>query len=260
MEKMRNAEYRRAPKTNGAKKMKLKFSIFESYPELIYGMTQKKDGPMKIFDAEKQKEIETHKSNKEKYFAKLEFKLADLVQGNLAAGNKVFEVLNKNGKFIDDTDALATKKKNIVLGITVADCFPIYFYEPESGLIALAHSGWRGTAKNIAGETIKKINIPARSFLVGIGPGIRSCHFDVKEEVLKEFKDYPKFISQRDGKSFIDLPGIIKYQLISAGIKEENMEDCGECTFCLDEKYFSWRREHDKMAQGLAYIGLKEVK
>ena len=237
------------------------FSIFKNYPELVYGFTGKNDGSMKIFDAENQTEDETHRQNKKNYFAKVGIDFKDLVQANLVAGNKVCTVSDGDkGKFIDNADALITSSKDIFLGITSADCFPIYFYNPENKTIALAHAGWRGIIKNIIGETLNKLD-PDKIFrgkiLICVGPGIRLCCYDIKDEVADEFgKDYGKFITYKDDKVFVDLPGVIKHQLMSLGISENHIEDSEECTY-HSGKHFSWHKERDKMKQNMAYFGIK---
>lgn len=242
--------------------MSLNFSIFELYPELVYGFTEKEHGSMKIFDAEKQKEVEAHRKNKKKYFSALGVGLEEIVGASLIGGDAVEGVSQKDrGKIIDNTDSLWTKDDNTFLAITVADCFPVYFYNPKDGTIALAHAGWRGVAKNIIKKTLDNINLDKKTrvnMVAGIGPGIGKCHFDVKEEVLEKFKAYPEFINRTGGKVFIDLLGIIKNQLKKEGILEKNIETGGGCTFCQKDQYFSWRRDKEKITQGLAYIGVKK--
>lgn len=244
--------------------MALKFEIFNKYPELIYGFTEKQDGSMKIFDVKNQKEEESHRDNKRKYFSRIGVSLNDLVGASLVGGNNVYIVSGSDkGKIIDNTDALATLNKNVFLAITVSDCFPVYFYEPNVGIAAIAHAGWRGIAKNIIEKTLEKID-PKKEYrkniLVGIGPGIELCHFDVKNEVVEKFKNYPDFIIKKNNKVFVSLPGIIKHQLLEEGILENNIEISEDCTYCSDNKYFSWRRDKTKMMQGSAYIGIKNNK
>jgi len=223
--------------------MTLRFKIFDKYPELVYGYTEKKDGSMKLFDVEKRIVNKIHRQNKKKYFSKLGINLNELVGASLIGGNDVRIASKKEkGKIIDDADALVTYNKNIFLTITVADCFPVYFFEPNTKIIALAHAGWRGVAKNIVIQTLKKIDPQKelrKSILVGIGPGIKSCCYDIEEKFLKNFKKYPKFIFRKNNKVFIDLLGIIKLQLLKEGIFCNNIELSKDCTYCLKDKYFS---------------------
>src|SRR5689334_9291538 len=41
-------------------------------------------------------------------------------------------------------DALITSTPGIALGVLAADCMPVLFAEPEAGVVAAAHAGWRG--------------------------------------------------------------------------------------------------------------------
>lgn len=104
----------------------------------------------------------------------------------------------------------------------------------------------------------KKYRSKAQNILIGIGPGIRECHFDILEKNIKLYKDYPDCIIKKDNKTFIDLAGVIKEQLIAVGVKKENIEDSKLCTYCLKDKYFSYRRDRPKVIEAMiAYIGLK---
>ena len=47
---------------------------------------------------------------------------------------------------IPDTDGLITDLKNVLLTTVHADCLPVYFFDPEKGVIGLVHAGWRGSA------------------------------------------------------------------------------------------------------------------
>ena len=91
-------------------------------------------------------------------------------------------------------------------------------------------------------ESMKKeFNSLPKDIAVYIGPGIRACHFSIIADIDNEFPMCAK--SSHEGKTYIDLPKIIKYQLEEAGIINKNIDDCNECTYCLKEKYYSHRRD-----------------
>jgi polyphenol oxidase len=105
---------------------------------------------------------------------------------------------------------------------------------------------------------MEKLNCKTENILVGIGPGIRACHFEIKEDTLHNYKKYPEFILQKEDRLFVNLAGIIQQQILTMGIQKENIEDSMLCTFCLEEKYFSYRRDKPENVEAmLAYIGLK---
>lgn len=218
----------------------MRFQAFDKFPKLKYGISEKSDGAMK-FDAQR----------RDSYFARLgvvPYVLADVVHGVCIARVHT----DNRTSTLPETDGLVTKENNLFLTITVADCFLVYFYDPVMKIIGLVHAGWRGVSKNIVKEAIKlleKSGADVKNLLAGIGPGIRECHFEVREDVAKIFGTKEKFIN---------LSGIIQNQLMELGVKKENIEDSGECTFCLRDKYFSYRR--DKPAQVEAMIGYIEIK
>ena len=139
--------------------------------------------------------------------------------------------------------------------------FPIYFYEPFSRVIGLAHAGWKSIVKgiisNIIRTMVKNCGAKADKILVGIGPGIQSCHFEIQKDVLENFKKYPFSIIKKEGGIFIDLSEIIFQQLKKSGLLLNHIEKSEECTHCLKEKYFSYRRDKPKTLEAMiAYIGL----
>lgn len=155
-------------------------------------------------------------------------------------GNKGFE----------DVDGLITNIKGIPIFSFYADCTPIIFYDPVQGVVGTAHAGWRGTLKDIGKEMIRlfgdEFNSRAKDILVGIGPSIEQCCFEVDEDVAILFYDLPdnyhKFIEKRaNGKYHIDVKSINTQKLIDCGVKEENIEISDQCTKCSPHRFFSHR-------------------
>jgi len=230
----------------------MRFDIFGGYPNLKYGLSEKQDGSMKVFANG------DNKGNRQKYFT--DHQINNIVAAELVHGNFVYSAnVNDAGKIIPNTDALATGQSNLFLSITVADCFPVYLFDPKTKIIALAHAGWRGIAagivKNTLDEMVKIGGSPA-DFLCAIGLGIQQHHFEVRDDIIDKFSKYPLRI-KHGGKAMIDLPGIIKDQLLDFGLIDGNIEVSGECTYCLKDKYFSYRRDHPKNIEAMAaYIGM----
>jgi len=241
--------------------MPLNFSIFDKHPELAYGFSEKSDGSMR-FLTEERKEEPVGK-NREKYLLGQGIGPDQVVMGWLVHGKKVALVdSGQAGQVISGADGLVTKTPDLFLSVTNADCFPIYFFDPAQKAVGLAHAGWKGVTLNIAEEVVKtmrnKLGCRNKDILVGIGPGIQKCHFDIKEENVGYYKDYPECVIRKNNGVFIDLAGIIKKQLLKAGIKRENIEDSGRCTYCLKDTYFSYRRDKPENVEAMvAYIGLK---
>lgn len=223
------------------------FKIFNKFSNLKYGISDKNDGPIELV-----KVLTPNAKNRSAYLSKVNLKKSALA---LQSHSSIVATASKPGKI--SGDALITNKKCLALGVTVADCFPIYFYVPKENKIGIAHSGWRGTVGNIVTNVIKKMNVDPKGVLVGIGPGIQKCHFEIKEDILKKFKQYPNAVIKKGNKIFINLPKIIQTQLIDYGVPEKNIEVAKVCTYCKKTLFFSYRRDKPKQVQAmLAYISL----
>lgn len=237
--------------------MGLKFDIFEKYQRLNYGISSVNEDTVKIV-ADDKATIE----KRDAYFASLGISKDKVVTPLLVGGSKVVVVDLKNGgDLLTDTDGLVTKETGLYLSIAVADCFPLYFYAPNDGVVALVHAGWKGVAGGIIEKTtdlmLNNFGLIGGDFLVGIGPGIRSCHFEIKDDVFNHFSKYNDSIIRRGSEVFVDLPRVILRKLTDKGVKVENIEDIEECSYCLADKYFSHRRDAVSRSRMITYIGIK---
>lgn len=174
-----------------------------------------------------------------------------------------------NEKFID-TDGLVTNKKDKVLSLTFADCTPIYLFDKKQKVIANIHSGWKGTVKKIAKKSVEfmkeKFCSNPKDIICVIGPTIRKCHFEVKQDVrdifYNEFKymqnidDIIKYNEQTESY-FIDTVEINKILLQEEGIPEENIIDSKVCTYFNSDIIHSYRKEGKKSGRNTAIICLK---
>ncbi|HOF42464.1 MAG TPA: peptidoglycan editing factor PgeF [Candidatus Moranbacteria bacterium] len=231
----------------------LKF--FEKFSEVFAIMSEKTDGSMKLLDGEKWEE---NLKNRNKFFNKNEINPNKVTSVRLVHGSKVLAVKNGAEKIVEDADGLVTSESNIFLAVTVSDCIPVYFYEKEKKIVGIAHAGWRGIVggivENAIGE-ILKLGGKVENMYIALGPGINSCHFEIKKDVLNEFRRYDAHVLRREEKIFVDLKGIIREQLLSRGIKEGSIEDNKACTYC-SENFFSFRRDKTNETM-VAAIGLK---
>lgn len=205
----------------------------------------------------------TETENRNKFFNQKNLDPQKVVTADLEHGNKVRLVGKSDaGKMIVSCDGLISDEKNLFLSATGADCFLLYFFDPVKNAIGIAHVGWRGLLSGIVENSVSAFGNNFQSnpadVLVGIGRGIRNCHFEISREDVGLFSNYPEQILNRSDNVFVDLPEIIKTKLLASGIKLENIEDCGECTSCLPDKYFSYRRDKPVRPEVMVgYIGMK---
>lgn len=146
---------------------------------------------------------------------------------------------------IKGADALITNLKNACLVILTADCVPILLYDPINQIIGAAHAGWRGTVKNIAGNTarkmVKKFECDPKNILVGIGPAICKNCFKVDKETAQKFDK--KFVEIKENEFVVDLIAENIDQLIKIGILRSNIETVDICTKENPNKFFSARTD-----------------
>lgn len=174
----------------------------------------------------------------------------NLIFADQIHGNKVQVVRKQNLKrVIKNTDGLITKDKNVYLAIRTADCVPIFFYEKRRKIVGIAHSGWRGTYKNIAREMVRnisKIGGRIEDTLVQIGPHICGRCFEVKDDVSSLFSKELNVINIYTNKIYLDLAAVISKQLISENIHRKNISNTDYCTFHHKEYFHSYRRDLKK--------------
>jgi hypothetical protein len=143
----------------------------------------------------------------------------------------------------DSCDALWSSQRGVALGIKVADCLPVAMLDQGNDITANIHSGWRGAAQNIVGETLDVIErasaFSARDAEAWLGPSIRVCCFEVGEEVAERFD--PRFVDLSHAKPHVDLAAYTTDVLRKRGI--ECVHDSQLCTRCDGSIFHSFRRD-----------------
>lgn len=157
-----------------------------------------------------------------------------------------------------DTDGFITDNSNVPIAILTADCLPVFIYDPKRPAIAILHAGWRSTEKNISGKGIKvmreRFGSRPEDLLVGFGPAIGSCCFEVE----KDFKsNFPFGLINRDGRIFMDIALINRRQLLSCGVKEGNIFDPKICTSSRNKDFFSFRKEAQASGRMISVLMLR---
>jgi hypothetical protein len=240
---------------------------WEDKPGIVAGISHRSAGWMNVYDNDVERG-EIAQTNRDKFFAQmgLDSARAVCVTGLKHTTNVAAVGTDDAGKVIygaNGVDGLSTDQPGLVLASTMSDCLPLYFYDSAAKVVAVAHAGWRGVLNNMAETMVRHLqnNYPAiglDNLKVLIGPSLRSCHFEVRSDVESLFKGkYTNYIYYQDGKIFIDLPAIVKFQLSQIGLLEDNIQDTGECTYDLPDRYFSFRRDHPPKPQSMvAFIAL----
>ena len=150
---------------------------------------------------------------------------------------------------LEGIDALMTNMPGVCIGVSTADCIPIIIYDPEHHAASVVHSGWRGTVANIAGVAVTSMQMAYHSrpevLRAVIGPGISLENFEVGDEVYEQFATagYPMDqIARKYEKWHIDLWQCCRLQLEDVGLKADNIQTSGICTYAHSDDYFSARK------------------
>jgi polyphenol oxidase len=156
----------------------------------------------------------------------------------------------------DSCDALFTDETGVALAVKIADCLPVTILDPEHAVIANVHSGWRGAAQNITGATLdalaRETAFDPRAALAYLGPSIRSCCFEVGDEVAEQFDE--RFVDRSREKAHVDLPALTADLLCARGFNPEHVFDSGLCTRCVGSIFHSYRRDKEGRGRNLAVV------
>lgn len=92
---------------------------------------------------------------------------------------------------IKEIDGLVTDVRNVPIITFYADCVPLMFYDPIHHVIAMAHSGWKGTIGRIGEKMVRYMESEYGSkpsdIICAIAPSICQECYEVSEDVALQF-------------------------------------------------------------------------
>lgn len=230
----------------------LELEIFRPYPELVHGFSTRDLGDVSL--------------DQSIFLKKLNVTNSEVVKMNQIHGNGVREVGKvDNGKMIPQTDGLFTNEKGVYLRASGADCLPLLFYNPETKNAAVVHVGWKGTLTNILEKTLllfKNNSSDLEDILVGFGPGIGVCCYDVDKERADKFKEKfgEEVVLEKEGKNYLDLFKANYFNLLKLGILKENVQASVFCTVDHSNLVYSSRADGGLKGKFAAIIGVRDNK
>lgn len=238
-------------------------SQFFSKKSIKYFLTDRKDGFSEgVYDSfnlalhVRDKEVDVLE-NRKKLANCLDVSIKDFTFTRQVHGADIAVVSKKmigKGSFdyydsIEDCDGMVTDIKGAVLCVMQADCMPVIAYDENKGVVGACHAGWRGTIKGIAYNLVKTmIDVYAcnvKDIHVYMGPCIASCCFRVGVDVADQFREKigdHVIVKEIGEKAFVDLRETNRFYLDKVGVKKENIEDHSDCTKCMSDTYFSYRK------------------
>lgn len=166
-------------------------------------------------------------------------------------------------------DALIAGEPGPVLFSLHADCLPLLLVGVGAGgrarAVAAVHAGWRGTAADVVGETVRALHaefgIRPADVLAAIGPSIGPCCYPVGGEVIAAWSGTAgdgaaaAIVGHPSGQPALDLAAANAHLLTQAGIDPRHIERSGVCTCCGDG-WFSHRGQGPTTGRFAAVIAL----
>jgi polyphenol oxidase len=149
-----------------------------------------------------------------------------------------------------EADALLGMHSNCALCIRTADCVPLLVGCRASGAAAAVHAGWRGVVAGVVPAAIDRLfekGARPESLVAAIGPHIGLAAFEVSGEVAMQLDGVAPLARMVDWKSgnrpHVRLAGLVLAQLLSKGVKPNQVDVLEECTFSNERDFFSFRRD-----------------
>lgn len=175
-------------------------------------------------------------------------------------------------------DSRGVEGKSCCVGIKTADCFPVLIADRKKGIFAAVHCGWRGAVAGLLPDVISEMlqmGVLTRDLEVVIGPGARSCCYEVGPEVVSEIVDSCRafdvkacdlreggyevsdaaILCERSGKSFVEISELLVQQARHLGLLVEQIAVVKKCTIC-SPGLFSYRRQKNLSGRQVSFIGV----
>ncbi len=158
------------------------------------------------------------------------FARAEQVHGSVAA-------VVETPAIVAGADALITQQRNLALFVRCADCAPVFIVDKQTPVIAVVHSGKKGTLGNVVGNTIAtmedKLGTRPENCRAFIGPSIGPCHYEM------------------------DIWSAVETQLRESGVTDIHSPKI--CTACNLTRYYSYRAEKGQTGRMFGILMLKST-
>jgi polyphenol oxidase len=136
----------------------------------------------------------------------------------------------------EEADGHIAAERGIALAVGIADCVPVFIAHP-SGIVALLHSGWRGTAARVTTEAIAALaryGLAPDELAMHLGPAICGRCYEVSADVREQLTGQP---ATRPGN--VDLRSLIAEHATEMGVQKITVSS--SCTRCDNDRFFSHR-------------------
>jgi copper oxidase (laccase) domain-containing protein len=210
------------------------FAALSALPQVVHGFTLRSPGiEMSPDKAEALARLDgVHREIRNRHnVGRMAFVTAQQVHGKQIA---IVGSGDPEDQCFQNCDGILTNQRAVCLGIYVADCCAVYIVDPIRRALGLVHSGKKGTELGIVSNAIEtmaaQFGSRASDLIIQLSPCIRPPHYE------------------------IDFAAEIVRQCREAGVT--GVHDCGTCTACNLERYYSYRAEKGRTGRMLAFLAL----
>jgi YfiH family protein len=150
----------------------------------------------------------------------------------------------ENAACVGRCDALMTAEAGVGLLVWTADCVPILIN--GDGVVAAAHSGWRGSVADIGGAVVRRFaveyGVRPEKLRATLGPAISGPQYEVSREVIEGLRTFGLDEARWRKGNWVDLRGFLAARLEDLGLEPTNIDIAGPCTASTPE-LASYRRD-----------------
>jgi purine-nucleoside/S-methyl-5'-thioadenosine phosphorylase / adenosine deaminase len=240
----------------------LRSALFTPYPNVRCGMSTRRGGvspePYELNMSLKVGDKEEHVlKNRELFFRQMGIPSERLAIPNQVHGSDIVRVSEPG--IYEACDGLITSMEDVFLIVTVADCVPVFIYDPVVKAVAAVHAGWRGSKlkilKNAVQSMVREFSSEPKNILAYIGPSAGVCCYEIGHEIAEQFED--GYILHHSGRNpHLDMRAMQMDLLLEMGIFEKHIEVSHYCTVCSPNLFHSYRRLGPYSGRMMGVIGM----
>jgi YfiH family protein len=150
-----------------------------------------------------------------------------------------------------EADGHLAAERGIALCVSIADCVPVFMAHP-SGIVAILHSGWKGTVARIIDSGLRayaRLGIPPDELKVHLGPAICGRCYEVSADVRSQLTGQE---ANRPGN--VDIRSLIAEHAAGSGVTDLSVSS--DCTRCDNDRFFSHRAGDSGRQIGVIVAGI----
>ncbi|MEE2766355.1 MAG: peptidoglycan editing factor PgeF [Pseudomonadota bacterium] len=133
--------------------------------------------------------------------------------------------------------------KGVVCAVMTADCLPVLLCNPDSGMIAAVHAGWRGLLVGVIESAMQSIGNGGMAWMgPAIGPDAFEVSTEVRDRFLKKSTMFESAFRPGKGQNWLfDIYAAARSVLSECGADQVFGGHC--CTYSDSARFFSYRRD-----------------